>query len=164
MSGLDQMLKAFSGGPRPVELEFTRMLLDVRGCSREDIDRFFRKISKRPTNVGDPIEVRHTRQFAIIPGLIRDDDPYKSALKGAKKHQPNMGWIYDLSPVMLRTKMEWESIQSALKQADANFGFLLGIAADHVSNQGGQEVTVSLTIQPFRMLDISNPGSEERAG
>lgn len=158
MLPLNELVKAMLREPRPMELEFTRMLLDVRGASHEDIDRFFKKIGKRPRNVGDPIEVRHTRQFSIIPGLFPNHDPYKSALFGATEARRNMGFIYDLSLVMLRMSMGWGPIESALNDADARFGYLLGISADHQGVEGGQKVTVSLIVQPFAVADSPESG------
>ena len=155
MSEFDGLLKGIFGEAEPIELEFTRMLLDVRGCTNDEVKAFFRKIGKHPVAIGEPIEVSHSRQFTRVPGLFRPigDDYSKAVDSGARKHQRRLGWIYDLASVMQRTSMTWENIAAALESGGASFGYLLGVAVHHEKVDGGQEATVFLTIQPFRLED-----------
>src|SRR5215213_3157672 len=154
MSILDELLKGILRSPEPMELEFTRMLLDIRGYTTEEIELFFKKVGKRPIAIGELIEVRHSREFTLVPGLFSNKDPYKRAVDtGAHKYHKRLGWIYDLPLVMLRTGMEWEVIETPLYNVGASFGYLMGISVHHEKTTDGQQATVSLTIQPFRLDD-----------
>ena len=153
MSDFDGLLKGIFGEAKPIELEFTRMLLDVRGCTNDEVKAFFRKIGKRPVAIGEPIEVSHSRRFTRVPGLFSPMMDSKAVDSEARRYQRRLGWIYDLASVMFRTSMAWENIDAALESGGASFGYLLGVAVHHEKVDDGQEATVFLTIQPFRLED-----------